>query len=62
MSAGKTCIGEIDFSVPDEDLIEEDIFDELSPLQNHGVGEYVFESDIVAEAALWRCPYVPKCI
>ena len=49
-SAGKTCIGEIDFSAYDEDLIEEDIFDELSPLQNQGVGEYVFESDLVAEA------------
>jgi len=50
-------IGEIDFSVPDEDLIEV-IFDELSPLQNQGVGEYVFKSDIVAEVTLWRCPYV----
>jgi len=47
MSAGKTCIGGVDFSVPDADLIEEDIFD-----------EYVFESGIVAEATLWRCP---KC-
>jgi len=47
--ADKTCAGEIDFSAHDEDLIEEDIFDELSPLQNQGGGEYVFESDILAD-------------
>ncbi|RPB22091.1 hypothetical protein L211DRAFT_348627 [Terfezia boudieri ATCC MYA-4762] len=53
-SAGKTCAGELDFSEHDEDLIEEDIFDELSPLQNQGAGEYVFESDLLADTNVAR--------
>jgi len=53
-SAGKTCAGELDFSTHDEVLIEEDLFDELSPLQNQGAGEYVFESDFLANTNLAR--------
>jgi len=45
-SGGKTCAGEIDFPAH---VVEEDIFDEFAPLQNQGAGEYVFESDLLAD-------------
>jgi len=34
--------------------VSEDIFDELSPLQNQGGGEYVLEPDILADINLAR--------